>query len=77
MSSILKFTEHSFSTLVENLVISKNMTYIEAVLYLCEQENIEPDAVVSLLSIPIKEKLKIEGQEINIIKKSTPPLSFL
>jgi hypothetical protein len=77
MSSILKFTENSFSTLVEEMVIKRGMSYIESVLFICERENLEPDSVGSLLSTPIKEKLKIEGQEINIIKKSTPPLSFL
>jgi hypothetical protein len=77
MGSILKFTEHSFSKKIEKLVIEKNISYIDAILSICEEEQLEPDSVTSLLSIPIKERLMIEGQELNILKKgNTASLDF-
>lgn len=77
MGSILRFNEHTFSKLIEDVVVTRRMTYIEAVLYVCEKEDLEPDSVAALISIPIKEKLQLEGQEINLVKKSTPKLDFL
>ena len=77
MGSILKFTEHTFSKRVENLVIERNISYIDAILTICEEEELEPDSVTSLLSIPIKERLMVEGQELNILKKgNTASLDF-
>ena len=69
MGSILKFTEHTFSKRIETLVIQNQISYIDAVLSICEEEDLEPDSVSTLLSTPIKESLKVEGQELNIIKK--------
>ena len=77
MGSILKFTEHTFSKRVENLVIERHISYIDAILSICEEEELEPDSVTSLLSIPIKERLMVEGQELNILKKgNTASLDF-
>lgn len=67
----------SFSKLVEDTVIKHEISYIDAVLSVCEKEGLEPDAIVSLLSPPIKEKLEIEGCEINLVKRKTPRLNFL
>jgi len=71
MGSILKFTEQSFSKEVESIVIKKKMTFMEAILYLCEENSLDPSAVSGLLSKPIKERLFQEGQEINIIPKES------
>lgn len=71
MGSILKFDEQSFSKEVENFVITKKVSFMEAILHLCEENSLDPSAVSSLLSKPIKERLFQEGQEINIIPKES------
>jgi hypothetical protein len=55
---------------VEAMVSDKEMGYMEAVLALCEQHNIEPESAAKLLSKPIIEKIQVEGQEIHLLPRS-------
>ncbi len=57
---------------VERLILEDKFdSYMDAVLHLCEEESIEPFIAARLLSKPIKEKIKKEGQEINLLPKKT------
>ena len=47
------------------------MNYIDAVLHLCEVNEIEVESVPKLISKPLKEKLKYEAQKLNFIKKTS------
>ena len=58
-----------FSKKVENIVRDRGGTYLEAVKELCEKHEIEPGIVAKSLSRPIIEKLKVEGQDLNILPK--------
>ena len=58
-----------FSKKVENIVRDRGGTYLEAVIELCEKHEIEPGIVAKSLSKPIIEKLKVEGQDLNILPK--------
>ena len=58
-----------FSKKVENMVQKRGGTYLEAVIELCEKHEIEPGIVAKSLSKPIIEKLKVEGQDLNILPK--------
>ena len=42
-------------------------SYIDAVLHLCDDKRLEPFMAARLISEPIKEKIKREGQEINLL----------
>ena len=59
----------TFSKKVENIVKERGGTYLEAVIELCEKHEIEPGIVAKSLSKPIIEKLKVEGQDLNILPK--------
>mgnify|MGYP003139436652 CR=1 FL=1 len=61
--------KQGFSKKVENIVRDKGGTYLEAVIELCEKHEIEPGIVAKSLSRPIIEKLKVEGQDLNILPK--------
>lgn len=50
--------------------------YIDAILALCENYNVEPEAVAKFLNKPILEKLKIEGQNLNLVIKTKNKLPF-
>tara|TARA_Y100000310_G_C20624324_1_gene785033 strand:+ start:463 stop:696 length:234 start_codon:yes stop_codon:yes gene_type:complete len=50
-------------------------SYIDAVLIVCEEFEIDPTASAKLLSVPIIEKIQIEGTEFNLLpKKSELPV---
>jgi len=57
-----------FCKMVERLVIDGSYdSYIDAVLHVCEENKMEPFMAARLISDPIKEKIKLEGQEINLL----------
>ena len=65
-------TSAKFSQEVEKIALTNaDMNYIDAVLHLCEVNDIEVESVSKLISKPLKEKLKYEAQKLNFIKKTS------
>jgi hypothetical protein len=61
-----------FCKKIESLILKdKYDNYIEAVLHVCDEESLEPFMGARLLSKPIKEKIKEEGQQINLLPSKT------
>ena len=66
------FCPARFAEEIESLVLlNKDMNYIDAIVYFCEQNKIEVDAVPKLISKPLKEKIKCDAQELNFMKRTT------
>ena len=66
------FCPSRFAQEIENLVqVNVEMNYIDAIVYFCEQNNIDLESVPKLISKPLKEKLKYEAMELNFLKKSS------
>jgi hypothetical protein len=66
-------TQAKFNDEVEKIVLGSNgMTnYIDAVISVCDQYEIEIDTVSKLISKPLKDKLKYDAQKLNFIKRTT------
>lgn len=66
-----KITVNNFQTVVESCVHTKGMGYLEAIMWYCEQNGMEVEAVVSLIkkSEAIKAKLQAECEENNVLQK--------
>ena len=62
-----KFVEEIESIALEN----KDMKYIDAIIFFCEKNNLDVEVVPKLMSKPLKEKLKCEAMEFNILKKTS------
>ncbi len=56
---------------VENQVKKFSVSYIDAVIAVCERYGIEPQVAAKFLNKPIIEKIKAEGQELNLLPKNT------
>ena len=66
------FCPAKFAQEIETLVqINKDMNYIDAIVYFCEQNSIDVENVPKLISKPLKEKIKYEAQELNFLKRSS------
>ena len=66
------FCPSRFAQEIENLVqINTEMNYIDAIVYFCEQNNIDLESVPKLISKPLKEKIKYEAMELNFLKRSS------
>ena len=71
MGSILSL-QADFCRQVEELYTArKDTTYMEVIIDLCERHGIEPESVAKLLNKPLKERIKVEGQRANILKKGS------
>ena len=46
------------------------MTYMDAVLHFCDENKIDPAEVGKLISKPLKEKITLEAQELNLLAKT-------
>lgn len=64
-------TVAKFSAEVETLVNNDDMSYIDAIIHYCDNNDIELETVPKLISKPLKEKLKHEAQQLNFIKKTS------
>ena len=66
------FCQSRFAQEIENLVqINTEINYIDAIVYFCEQNNIDLESVPKLISKPLKEKIKYEAMELNFLKKTS------
>ena len=62
-------TPKTFSMKIENVVKDKKLTHMEAVLWYCNQEGIEPDTVNTLISKALKEKIEANARELNFLPR--------
>ena len=66
-------TQAKFSTMVEEVVKNSNglVNYIDAVIVVCDELDIEVDTVNKLISKPLKDKIKFNAQQLNYVKRTT------
>ena len=58
-----------FSLMIEGVVKDKRpITYMDAILWYCEQNQIEVESVGRLISKALKEKIQVEASKANLIK---------
>ena len=63
-------TKAKFSKLVDSVVIGKRLSYMDAVLHLCEEYQIDPSDVKRYISTVVKTKIEAEAMSLNFIPKS-------
>ena len=62
-------TAKSFSLQIEEIVKEKNITHMDAVLWYCEKDGLEPDGLGSLISKGLKEKIEANARDLNFLPK--------
>jgi hypothetical protein len=59
-----------FTNIINNIVKEKKpITYMEAVVHYCETNNIEIETTTRLISKSLKEKIKAEALNANLLKE--------
>lgn len=66
----MMMTKAKFSKKVEELVRTKKMEYIEAIVYYCEKNNLDEQDIKKYISDPIKNKIEAEAMKLNYLPKS-------
>ena len=62
-------TTKTFSLQIENIAKEKKITHMEAVLWYCKDQSIEPDTVSNLLSKGLKEKIEANARDLNFLPR--------
>jgi hypothetical protein len=62
-------TPKIFSMKIEEVVKEKGISHMDAVLWYCQQEGIEPDSVSSLITKGLKEKIEANARDLNFLPR--------
>ena len=66
-----KITPKRFAIIVDELVRTKRLTHMEAILYYCEQNLIEPDTISKWIDRSLKEKLQADAEALHYLPKTS------
>ncbi len=58
-----------FTKLIESQVLEKRLSYIDAVVEVCDITNIDPEDVKKFISPVVKEKIEAEAMKLNYLPK--------
>ena len=57
-----------FSLKIEGIVKEKRISHMDAVIWYCEQNGLDPSQVSSLISKSLKEKIQVEATNLRMLK---------
>ncbi len=60
-----------FTITIDHIRRSKNMTYMDAIQYYCEQNNIELETIGKLVQGALKQRVREEAEELHFFPKTT------
>jgi len=63
-------TKTKFSKLVEETVFEKRLSYMDAIVWLCEQHSIEIEECRKFINPIIKDKLEAEAKRLNFLPRT-------
>ena len=63
-------TPKTFSLEVEKVALDKNINHLDAVIWYCQKNELEPDSVGRLITKGLKEKIEANARELNFLDKS-------
>ena len=63
-------TPTKFSLLIEQMVQTKNITYMDACLDYCKEKEIEPNSIARLVNKSLKQKIQMEAEQLHFLPKT-------
>ena len=64
----------AFCNKIEDIVEDKDCSYMEAMVFFCEENDIEPTTVAQLLTEVMRQNIELEASSLNLIKSTTKVL---
>ena len=62
-------SKKKFTRMVEDAVKKKSLTYMDAVVHLCEDNQLEIEDVKKYIATSVKEKIEMEAMRLNFLDK--------
>ena len=67
-------TPNKFALIIEDIVRKKRISYMDAVIEYCAENQIDPSTTKSMINKNLKEKIAYEAQCLNMLKEKTAKL---
>ena len=67
-------TPNKFALIIEDIVKTKRISYIDAILEYCKDNEIDPSNTRSMINKTLKEKIAYEEQNLNMLKEKVAKL---
>jgi hypothetical protein len=64
-------TKQELAIRAERLVRSDHLTYVEAIIHICNELDVDLEDIAKMVSGPLKDKLEAEARRSNILPRST------
>jgi|TARA_Y100000310_G_scaffold185208_1_gene185282 type II secretory ATPase GspE/PulE/Tfp pilus assembly ATPase PilB-like protein len=62
-------TPKQFALFIEKRASQKKITHMDAILDYCQEKEIEPDQITHLINRNLKEKIKVNAQDLHFLPK--------
>ena len=62
-------SKKEFTEQVEQLLLKTKSDVMDAIITVCERNNLEPEGAKRFISIPLREKLEAEAQGLNMVNR--------
>jgi hypothetical protein len=62
-------TSQKFSIIIEETVKEKRLSYMDAIVWWCDKNEMEIEVAAKLCNGVIKEKIRYEAEELNFLEK--------
>ena len=60
-----------FALEIEEIVNSKKISYMDAVVLYCEEHDMDTGTISPLINKSLKEKIQMEAEKLNLVEKSS------
>lgn len=67
-------TPKRFSKIIEDIVLDKAVTHMDAILLYCTEHELEPEDVKKFVSKTLKDKVTVNAQDLHYLPKTTAEL---
>ena len=61
----------NFSSMIEKLSVEKRIGLMDAICHYCKETEFEVEVAATLISSPLKAKIKAEAEDNNLLKKTS------
>lgn len=72
----LMLTKQKFSKMIETNVKEKNMSYLDAILDICEKLNLDVEDSKKYISVAVKSKIESEAIKLNLMVEKNNSLEL-
>ena len=66
-----KITPKKFTDIIEDLVREKRLTHLEAIIYYCEQNQLEAHTITRWIDKTMREKIQYDAEALNYLPKTS------